>query len=54
MNPLRSLQDYGQAVWLVFVTPCLITEGDLKKLIDEGSLRSIAWTRVSGRRRFRA
>jgi transaldolase/glucose-6-phosphate isomerase len=41
MNRLRSLQDYGQAVWLDFVARRFITEGDLKKLIDEDGLRGV-------------
>ena len=36
MNPLRSLQEYGQAVWLDFVARRFLTEGGLKKLIERG------------------
>jgi hypothetical protein len=34
MNPLRSLHDNGQAVWLDFVARRFIAEGGLKKLIE--------------------
>jgi transaldolase / glucose-6-phosphate isomerase len=41
MNPLRSLQEYGQAVWLDFVARRFLTEGGLQKLIDEDGLRGV-------------
>lgn len=41
MNPLRSLQEHGQAVWLDFVARRFLTEGGLKKLIDEDGLRGV-------------
>jgi transaldolase/glucose-6-phosphate isomerase len=41
MNPLRSLQDYGQAVWLDFVARRFVAEGGLKKLIDDDGLRGV-------------
>ena len=41
MNPLRSLQEYGQAVWLDFVARRFLAEGGLKKLIDEDGLRGV-------------
>jgi transaldolase / glucose-6-phosphate isomerase len=41
MNPLRSLQEYGQAVWLDFVARRFLVEGGLKKLIDEDGLRGV-------------
>jgi transaldolase/glucose-6-phosphate isomerase len=41
MNPLRSLQEYGQAVWLDFVARRFLTDGGLQKLIDEDGLRGV-------------
>ena len=41
MNPLRSLQEYGQAVWLDFVARRFLTEGGLQRLIDEDGLRGV-------------
>ncbi len=34
-NPLQSLQDHGQSVWLDFLRRSLITSGELKRLIKE-------------------
>ena len=39
MNPLRSLQEYGQAVWLDFVARRFLADGGLKRLVDEDGLR---------------
>jgi transaldolase/glucose-6-phosphate isomerase len=41
MNPLRSLQEYGQAVWLDFVARRFLTDGGLQKLIEEDGLRGV-------------
>src|SRR5436309_3378005 len=38
MNPLRSLNDYGQVVWLDFLSRRFITDGSLKRLIHEDGL----------------
>jgi transaldolase/glucose-6-phosphate isomerase len=38
MNPLKSLNDYGQVVWLDFLSRRFIAEGSLKRLIDEDGL----------------
>jgi transaldolase / glucose-6-phosphate isomerase len=38
MNPLRSLNDYGQVVWLDFLSRRFIADGSLKRLIDEDGL----------------
>src|SRR5918996_827618 len=40
-NPLRNLQEYGQSVWLDFVSRELLKTGGLKKLIDEDGLRGV-------------
>jgi transaldolase/glucose-6-phosphate isomerase len=41
MNPLKSLQDPGQAVWLDFLSRGFIAKGALKKLVDEDDLRGV-------------
>ncbi len=38
MNSLRSLNDYGQVVWLDFLSRRFIADGSLKRLIDEDRL----------------
>jgi transaldolase / glucose-6-phosphate isomerase len=38
MNPLKSLNGYGQVVWLDFLSRRFITDGSLKRLIDEDGL----------------
>jgi transaldolase/glucose-6-phosphate isomerase len=40
-NPLRALLQYGQSVWLDYVRRSLITQGELKRLIDEDGLRGV-------------
>src|SRR5580704_5595016 len=41
MNPLRSLADHGQAVWLDFLSRGFIAKGGLKKLADDDGLRGV-------------
>jgi transaldolase / glucose-6-phosphate isomerase len=38
MNPLKSLNQYGQVVWLDFLSRRFIADGSLKRLIDEDGL----------------
>jgi transaldolase / glucose-6-phosphate isomerase len=40
-NPLRTLQEYGQSVWLDFVSRDLLKSGGLAKLIAEDGLRGV-------------
>ncbi len=40
-NPLRELQEYGQSVWLDFVSRDLLRSGALRKLIEEDGLRGV-------------
>ena len=40
-NPLRTLQEYGQSVWLDFVSRDLLKSGALTKLIAEDGLRGV-------------
>ncbi|HXH13550.1 MAG TPA: transaldolase [Alphaproteobacteria bacterium] len=41
MNPLRTLQDYGQSVWLDYISRHLLGSGELQRLIDEDGLRGV-------------
>jgi transaldolase/glucose-6-phosphate isomerase len=41
MNPLRSLHDQGQAVWLDFLARRFVAEGGLKKLVEEDGLAGV-------------
>jgi len=41
MNPLQSLADHGQAVWLDFLSRGFIAKGGLKKLVDDDGLRGV-------------
>ena len=41
MNPLKTLQEHGQAVWLDFLARGFIANGDLKKLVDEDGLHGV-------------
>lgn len=38
LNPLQSLQNYGQSVWLDYIRRSLITSGELKAKIDEAEI----------------
>jgi transaldolase / glucose-6-phosphate isomerase len=41
MNPLKALQDHGQAVWLDFLARGFTAKGGLKKLVDQDGLRGM-------------
>src|ERR1700733_6246382 len=41
MNPLKSLPDHGQAVWLDFLSRGFMAKGGLKKLVDDDGLRGV-------------
>ena len=40
-NPLKELQEYGQSVWLDFLSRDLIRGGELKRLIAEDGIRGM-------------
>ncbi len=40
-NPLRMLQEYGQSVWLDFVSRDLLKSGALARLIAEDGVRGV-------------
>ncbi len=41
MNPVKALQQHGQAVWLDFLARGFIAKGDLKRLIDNDGVRGV-------------
>src|SRR6202042_3341833 len=41
LNPLERLHDFGQAVWLDFLSRRLVAEGGLKKLIETDGLTGV-------------
>jgi transaldolase / glucose-6-phosphate isomerase len=41
MNALKSLQEYGQSIWLDYLRRDLLTGGGLARLIDEDGLRGM-------------
>ena len=40
-NPLLSIQQFGQSIWLDFIDRGMIMSGELKKLIDEDGIRGV-------------
>ena len=41
MNPLKDLGEHGQSVWLDYIRRSIITNGDLKRMIDEDGLSGV-------------
>src|ERR1700733_14520164 len=41
MNPVKALEDHGQAVWLDFLARGFVSKGDLKKLIDSDGVKGV-------------
>ncbi len=41
MNPVKALENHGQAVWLDFLARGFITKGELKKLIDADGVKGV-------------
>jgi transaldolase/glucose-6-phosphate isomerase len=41
MNTLRSLQDYGQSLWLDYIQRSLVAGGELKRLIEEDGVKGV-------------
>src|SRR5688572_17202680 len=41
MNPLKTLENLGQSVWLDFISRQLLESGDLAKLISDDGLRGV-------------
>jgi transaldolase/glucose-6-phosphate isomerase len=40
-NPLSSIQDYGQSIWLDYLRRNMLTSGKLQRLIEEDGLRGM-------------
>jgi transaldolase/glucose-6-phosphate isomerase len=40
-NPLKALQAYGQSVWLDYIRRSLLTDGELRRLVEEDGLRGV-------------
>ena len=41
MNPVKELENYGQAVWLDFLARGFIAKGDLKRLIETDGVKGV-------------
>src|ERR1700674_1190282 len=41
MNPVKALENHGQAVWLDFLARGSVARGDLKKLIDTDGVKGV-------------
>ena len=41
MNPVKSLEPHGQAIWLDFLARGFIAKGDLQKLIDDDGVKGV-------------
>ncbi len=41
MNPLKSLRDHGQSVWLDYIRRSLITTGELGRMIEDDGLAGV-------------
>ncbi|WP_407156081.1 bifunctional transaldolase/phosoglucose isomerase [Bradyrhizobium sp. STM 3557] len=41
MNPVKKLEQHGQAVWLDFLARGFVAKGDLKRLIDEDGVKGV-------------
>src|ERR1700756_2743245 len=41
MNPVKALENHGQAVWLDFLARGFVAKGELKTLIDDDGVRGV-------------
>jgi transaldolase / glucose-6-phosphate isomerase len=41
MNPVKTLENHGQSVWLDFLARGFVAKGDLKKLIEEDGVKGV-------------
>ena len=41
MNPLKPLQQYGQSVWMDYISRKLLTSGDLGRLVDQDGVTGL-------------
>lgn len=40
-NPLRALSDFGQSIWLDYISRRLLVSGDLKRLVEDDGIRGV-------------
>src|SRR5674476_600194 len=41
MNPVKALENHGQAIWLDFLARGFVAKGDLQKLIDSDGVKGV-------------
>ncbi len=41
MNPVKALENHGQAIWLDFLARGFVAKGDLKALIDTDGVKGV-------------
>jgi transaldolase/glucose-6-phosphate isomerase len=41
MNPVKTLENHGQAIWLDFLARGFVAKGDLKALIDTDGVKCV-------------
>lgn len=41
MNPLKPLQQYGQSVWMDYISRKMLTSGDLRRLVDQDGVTGL-------------
>ena len=41
MNPVKALEDHGQAIWLDFLARGFVAKGDLQRLIDSDGVKGV-------------
>ncbi len=41
VNPLKGLQQHGQSIWLDYIQRSIITNGDLKRMVEEDGLGGV-------------
>src|ERR1017187_5766244 len=41
MNPVKALENHGQAIWLDFLARGFVARGDLQKLIDSDGVKGV-------------
>src|SRR6202795_5183550 len=41
MNPVKALENHGQAVWVDFLAPGFVAKGDLQKMIDADGVKGV-------------
>jgi hypothetical protein len=52
VNPLKTLDTFGQSLWLDYIRRDLITNGQFRRLIEQDGLQGMVWTPCCRRRIF--